>query len=366
MRLVVFFTRGMSLKGWERAGILNRELAMYRGLLPHLESLAFVTYGGRDELDLASHLPGVQVLPNRWGIPANLYSVLAPFLHRRALRLATIFKTNQINGAWSAVIAKFLFGKKLVIRCGYLWSDFVARQHPNNWRHAAAERLERRALRSADAVIVAAEADRITVVERYGLDMGRVQVNPNYVDTDAFRPMPEIAREPGRVTFVGRFVDQKNVMALIEAVDGLPGIKLSLVGDGPLREELQASAKRRHIDATFPGRLQQAELPMLLNRSVAFVMPSHYEGNPKALLEAMACGVPVIGARVPGIQEILVHRETGYLCGPSAGEIRAALQEVLGDSALRERMAAGALAYAREWCPVQSAVVRELTLLRSL
>ena len=45
MKLVVFFSRGMSLDGWRRAGILERELALYRILMPHLERLAFVTYG---------------------------------------------------------------------------------------------------------------------------------------------------------------------------------------------------------------------------------------------------------------------------------------------------------------------------------
>ena len=366
MRLVVFFTRGMSLGGWQRAGILDRELALYRGLLPHLDHLAFVTYGGASEFAFAPGVPGVEILPNRWGLPSNLYSVLSPFIHRRALRTATIFKTNQINGAWSGVIAKRLFGKKLLVRCGYVWSDFVARQHPNNWRHAAALRLERRAFRSADVVIVATEADRNTIVTRYGLAANRVHVNPNYVDTNVFRPMPEIAREPGRVTFIGRFVEQKNVMALIEAAEGLPDVSLCLIGDGPLRSELEASAERRRVRVKFLGRLPQAELPVLLNRSTVFVLPSHYEGNPKALLEAMACGVPVIGARVPGIQEILVHGDNGYLCGTSPAEIRAALRDVLGDAALRLRISAGAMAYAREWCPVEPAVKRELALLQSL
>jgi glycosyltransferase involved in cell wall biosynthesis len=365
MRLVLFFSRGMSLAGWRRAGILERELALYRAMMPHLEGLAVVTYGGRDELDSASLVPSLEILPNRW-LPANLYSILAPFVHRRPLTRATIFKTNQVNGAWCAVIAKRLFRKKLVLRCGFLWSDFVARQHGSTWRHAAALRLERQACRAADIVIVAAEADRATIVDRYGIDAGRVHVVPNYVDTSIFRPLPEIARESGHLVFVGRLDDQKNLMALIESLDGLPGVALTLIGDGPIRASLEATAARLRVDATFLGTRPHTDLPKLLNRAAAFVLPSHYEGNPKALVEAMACGVPVVGTRVPGIREVLVHRETGYLCGTSAAEIRAAVQDVLADAALRDRIGAGALAYARANCSVEAAVQRELALLKSL
>jgi glycosyltransferase involved in cell wall biosynthesis len=366
MRLVVFFSRGMSLEGWRRAGILERELALYRALLPALDHLAFVTYGGVVDLELGRQIPGVEILPNLRRLPVNLYSVLAPLLHRRALSQATIFKTTQINGAWCALIARRLFRKKLLVRCGFLWSDFVARLHAGNWRVTAARHLERRIFRAADAVIVAAAADRAAVVERYQIDPARVQVITNYVDTHLFRPLPHIAPEPGRIVCVGRLAEQKNLTALIEALEGMEGVSLVVVGEGPLRDDLQASARRRGVHATFLGTLPHAELPAVLNRSAVFVLPSHYEGNPKALLEAMACGVPVVGANTPGIREILVDRETGCLCGTSPAEIRTALREVLADPALRGRITTGALAYVRDRCSVPAAVERELALLQSL
>jgi glycosyltransferase involved in cell wall biosynthesis len=366
MRLVVFFSRGMSLDGWRRAGILERELALYRALRPHLEHLAFLTYGGEEEGALAPQLPGVEILANTWKLQSNLYSVGASFLHRRALRRATIFKTNQLNGAWCAVIAKRLFGKKLVVRCGFLWSDFVARLHPGAWRQTAARRLERRACRAADAVIVAAESDRDAIVRRYGVAPDRVQVIPNYVDISVFRPMPEVPREPGRIVFVGRLEDQKNVLALVDAVLGLADASLTIVGDGPLLDQLRARAERRPGAVTFLGARPHAELPALLNRSTLLVLPSHYEGHPKAVVEAMACSLPVVGARVPGIREIVVHGETGFLCGTSAEEIRAALRAVLDDGELRERIAAGGLRYVRSCCSLQSATERELAILQSL
>ena len=78
MNLVVFFSRGMSLEGWERAGILERELALYRALLPHLDHLAFVTYGGTADLELGRRIPGIEVLPNLRGLSPNRSKAALP------------------------------------------------------------------------------------------------------------------------------------------------------------------------------------------------------------------------------------------------------------------------------------------------
>ncbi|MEC7769027.1 MAG: glycosyltransferase family 4 protein [Acidobacteriota bacterium] len=366
MRLVVFFSRGMSLDGWRRAGILDRELALYRSLLPHLEHLAFVTYGGADDLRLARQVVGIEILPNRWGLPSNLYSVLAPYLHRRTLGRATVFKTNQINGAWCAVIAKWLFRKKLVVRCGYLWSDFMVRLTTSRWRRALAGCLERATFQVADAVIVAGHADRMTIIRRYGVNAECMHVVPNYVDTSLFRVMPEVPRESGRVIFVGRLENQKNPLALIEALKELPGVKLSIIGNGSLRANLEERVREYGVEVEFLGAVPHEELPRLLNGSEVFILPSHYEGNPKALIEAMACGLPVIATRVPGIQQVLVHEETGFLCGTSAADLRAALRAVLERPELRERMASRGLAYARERFALARVAQQELAALIAL
>ncbi len=366
MKVAVFFSRGMSLTGWRKAGILERELALYRALMPQLERLVFLTYGGRDDLSLASQIPGLEILPNRWRLPSNLYSVLAPLLHWRALRQYTVFKTNQMNGAWCAVLAARLFRKKLFVRCGFLWSDFVARLHPGSWRQTAALQLERHACQAADIVVVAAEADRRTIVARYHLDARHVHVSPNYVEADVFRPISGTLREPGRVVFIGRLDEQKNVRALVTAVAGVDGCALSVIGDGPLRVELEALARDCGADVTFLGTRPHSELPVLLNQSSVFILPSLYEGNPKALLEAMACGIAVIGARAPGIQDIVSDGETGILCGTSVEDIKNALTEVLASSALRNRIGAAARDYVLATCTLESAVARELKLLESL
>ena len=366
-KLVVFFSRGMSLEGWHEAGILDRELAIYRELLADsVERLAFVTYGGPGDLAWAQTLPGVEVLPNRWGIAPNLYSVIGPWLHRRDLRDATLFRTNQINGAWSALIAKRLFRKALVVRCGYLWADFMARLTPSPWRRAAARFLERLVLRGADRIVVAADADADRVVDRYDIDRTRITVIPNFVDTTRFRPLPDVAPEPRRVVFIGRLEPQKNVESLIDALATVPRTSLTIVGDGSLRPMLEARARDQGVAADFAGRLPQAELPGVLARAGVFVLPSHFEGNPKVLVEAMACGVPVVGARAPGIREVIVDGETGLLCGHAPHELRSAIERVLDDRALRERLREGGLRYVHQRCSLTMAAARERALLAEM
>lgn len=365
-KLVVFFSRGMSLEGWHQAGILDREIALYRELSDSVDRLAFVTYGGLDELKWAALLPGVEILPNRLGIATNVYSLIAPWLHRKSLRDASVFRTNQINGAWCGVVAKVLFGKPLVVRCGFLWADFVARLSTSRFRRTVTRLIERAMMRMADRIVVAADADASRIVQRYGIDRRRITVIPNYVDTSRFRPLPNPPAERGTMCFIGRLEAQKNLESLLDALRGLPDVRLTVVGDGLLRSALEARARAHAVRAEFIGRVPHSDLPAVLNGSEVFVLPSHYEGNPKALVEAMACGIPVIGARSPGIREIVTHGETGFLCGTSPVEIRSAVLEVFNDPVLRERIRQGGLQYVQQSCSLTLAAERERAILASI
>ena len=365
-RLLVFFTRGMSLKMWQQAGLLERELALYRAMRPRLSGLAFLTYGGMEERLFDGRLDGIRLLPNRWRLRSNLYSVVAPLLHARAMRQATVFKTNQLNGAWSAAIAKRLFRKKLIVRCGYIWSDFYARLDHPAWKVRLARRLERWVVRQADRLIVATDADRRRLVSLHRVDADKVAIIPNYIDTKRFRPMPEVEKAPGLICFIGRLEAQKNPLALLEAIKGMPNVRLAIVGEGSLRSMLERRAREWQLPVEWLGIVPHERLPELLNRAQLFILPSHFEGHPKALLEAMACGLPVIGARSPGVQELLVHRETGYLCGTSAAEIRAAVAAVLEDAVLARHMAEQARVSVETACSLDTVAQEELALLADL
>jgi glycosyltransferase involved in cell wall biosynthesis len=142
--------------------------------------------------------------------------------------------------------------------------------------------------------------------------------------------------------------------------------KLVVIGNGPLRDELTREAKESGIDVQFLGSLPNYELPSELNRSEIFVLPSSYEGHPKALLEAMACGLPVIGTDVPGIREVIDHGQTGYLCQPTPEDVKRAITQVLGDKELSRQMGERARQFVVENYSIEKVLEQELAVLNSL
>ena len=129
-----------------------------------------------------------------------------------------------------------------------------------------------------------------------------------------------------RLVAIGRFTEQKGFPLLIEAVAIAarlhPGLRLTLVGDGELRGEIEALIEqytlRRHV--TLTGWLDETALKQELDEAQALVLPSFAEGLPMVVMEAMASGRPVIATNIAGVPE-LVTPETGFLV--PAGDVQA-------------------------------------------
>lgn len=153
------------------------------------------------------------------------------------------------------------------------------------------------------------------------------------------------APEAGRILFLGRAEKRKGTFELLQAVHKLhrqfPQIRLVIGGDGDLdlvartAEQLQISA---HVDIV--GWIGPEERARQLQRAQIFCLPSHDEGLPMAMLEAMAAGKAIVVTPVGGIPEAVRHGENGLLVPPGdADALAAALQALLQDEALGLRLA---------------------------
>ncbi len=363
--IALFFTKGVSLEVWDRIGMLDREVALYKELARSLRGVFFFTYGTSKDAQYRKQLPqNIAIVSQIFPLPAFLYSFLFPFLQWKILRTVDVLKTNQMLGSWSAVLAKILYRKKLIVRCGYEWLEVMKRRKMAFWKLKAAAFLEHLSYKAADIVVFSNEADKEYARKRFRLDSRKLFIVPNFVDTRQFAPLP-IEKEEGRIFFVGKLEDQKNVFPLIEAVSSLR-VRLIIVGNGSLRQSLEDFAKKRQAPVEFWGNVPNHRLPEELNKSQLFILPSLYEGHPKALLEAMSCGLPCIGTDVKGINTIIEHKKNGYLCEPSAESLRSAIETVLEDQALRVGMAEAARQTILENFTLDRIVLKELELYRKL
>jgi glycosyltransferase involved in cell wall biosynthesis len=131
-----------------------------------------------------------------------------------------------------------------------------------------------------------------------------VEVIPNYIVPRIWSPPHHIENQETvvRLIYFGRFSAQKNLGNLIQGIRQLP-VHLILIGEGSNFDELQRLIKQCKVSCEILPRLPQHKLVEVLRTCDLFVLPSLYEGHPKALIEAMALGIPALVADSPGIAE---------------------------------------------------------------
>lgn len=366
IRLVLFFTRGISLFQWDKIGVFEREVALYKRLQEKGIEITFITYGDARDLSYEKRIPHIRILCNRWGLPIKYYEKWLVVLHSKHLLKAHIYKTNQTNGADIALRAARIHNKPLIARCGYIWSYFASHEHGDDSElKRRAQKIEKEVFTEADRVVVTTTQMKHYIVEQYRIPNSKVEIIPNYVQTELFRPNKNDTLRQGHILFVGRLDYQKNLFALFEAIRGVD-VELDIIGDGPQRKDLEKLAYENKINVHFLGNKPHNELPQYFNKAEIFILPSLYEGHPKALLEAMSCGLPVIGTDVPGIRELIRHQETGYLCGTSPSEIRTAIQEVLSNKKLQIKLGENARKFITDNFSIERIQDMELKLIKEL
>ena len=284
-----FMTRGMTLAAWKANGSLDRELAFLYALAErNPETEFFVCTYDADELAIQTpaNLKLICQGVKRDGPFSRLLATFYIGFHaaQRCDKFDNVvYRSNQIDGSWSVIIASVFFSGRRILRCGYVKSVFEWRKR-NYIRSVIWGLYERMSALFFNKIIVASPSD----VKRFslaGVGNDKVFVNPNYIISPA-RPIKKEVFD--RLLFVGRLREQKNLFSLIKAVKRAE-IGLDIVGEGPCEKDLKELATDIGADVNFYPSLDYGALSRIYYRRYQyFVLCSHFEGTPKTLLEALA------------------------------------------------------------------------------
>jgi glycosyltransferase involved in cell wall biosynthesis len=184
-----------------------------------------------------------------------------------------------------------------------------------------------------------------------GVPAARLHLLPNVVDTKLFQPRaPQIA-DTVTLLAVGRMTAEKRFDLFINALAALQQgaerpVKGLLVGDGPLRRQLEEQARQLHLTSeTLEFRGRVAEMKTIYQEADALVLTSDYEGTPNVVLEAMAAGLPIVATPVGDLPEIVRHGKHGFLLTQSANQLVETLLPLLSNPHLRIEMGRQARAH---------------------
>ncbi len=283
------------------------------------------------------------------GIPENLSQSLLARLQLVPMMLAFFFvalwegrRSDLIYANWlgAGVIGAllgFVTGKPLVV--SYRGDDgYLARERFAWWVLA-------RIVSDRAAIVAPVSGELMRIFVDFGVPEEKCRLPRFGVDREMFHPAENrpAARDRVRLLFVGSLIPRKGLQDLLEAlsIPELEDLDLVVVGEGYYRSDLEAMCERFGLQGRteWMGVLPQADVARTMRSVDLFCLPSHMEGRPNVVNEAMASGLAVISTRVGGIPDMIVEGETGLLFDAgNVGQLRQCLVAVASDPDLRESM----------------------------
>jgi glycosyltransferase involved in cell wall biosynthesis len=282
----------------------------------------------------------------RWGVPATSL----PIARKRPLGVKVLYEwfkrnrcdvvcTHSSTDAWLTALALLALGRPIpMVRMRHI-SAPVPTNAPTRWLYT----------RATARIVTTGEALKEELVRRNGYPSARIDSVPTGVDPKRYRPGDRRAaraalslpQERTLVGIVATLRDWKGHEYLIEALAGLPeNVHLVIVGDGPRRQILEAFVQKLQVQGRVVFAGDQVDVVPWLQALDIFVLPSFAnEGVPQALIQAMLACLPCVTTHAGSIAELARHEETALVVPPKdAAAIRAALERLLPDQALRQRI----------------------------
>lgn len=328
-----------------------------------LRSKRFGAYANYARVPRREERHGIEVLHPRYPVIPKFGMNVAPALMYHAL-LPCVRKLLAVGTACDLLDAHYFYPDGVAaVRLGVaLGKPVVVTARGNDVtlipRHGQPRRQIVQAAAKAAAIVTVSQAlkDKLSAL---GIDNARITVLRNGVDLERFAPRDRTGVR-ARLSLAGlvwltagHLIERKGVHLAIEAVTAVPDATLLIVGDGPEGGRLRALVTRLGLASRvrFLGAVAHDDLCDYYNAADALIHPASREGMPNVVLEAMACGTPVIAAPFDGVHELLDAPEAGEVAGErSAAAIVAAWRRLCTRAPGRAATRAHAERFA--WAPV--------------
>jgi len=280
--------------------------------------------------------PSQEIL-DKAGIPVRVFG------KRSKLAIVTLFRlVGELQRSRPSILHTWLFTSNLYGRIACVIARvphvIISERSTDLWKSHWHRSVDRMLTRVTDLVVANSAAVKASLITN-GICGNRVRVIPNGVDTDRFHPRDKrearlalgLAPEGPYMGYIGRLAFEKRPEMFMEAAKkvlaAMPDAKAILFGDGPMRAELESSAKNYGGRIQFYGDCNQAELA---HAAVdCLVLTSAWEGFPNVVLEALASARPVVAVRMPATQELIEDGVTGVLVEDRVDAVSEGVMRVL-------------------------------------
>jgi glycosyltransferase involved in cell wall biosynthesis len=325
---------------------------------------------------------GFRIEPIPFARSANPAANLPAFLALLRLFRREKFDLLHVHTPLAGLVGRIAGRVAGIPRIAYTAHGFYFHERMRPSAYRAHVLLERFGRGFTDVLMTQSAEDAETAIAERIAPGGKVMVIGNGVDPALFRPGTAAEREaaraalgvaPGEVVaiMVGRMVAEKGYPELFAALSRTPGLVLACIGtrlESDHEGAVDAALSAAQADPATAARLRllgyRTDVATLLRGADLFVLPSHREGMPRAIIEAMMTGLPVVATRIRGAREIVADGTTGLLV-PVRDEaaLAAALGRLVNDAPLRQAMGEASLARARAEFDEAQVIARQVALL---
>ena len=292
-------------------------------LLPITNNIYFIT--GNSGSYLFKDSNKIQTYRIKYKLGTNAFAKILKHLYMQYLITRRLIKKRASVDIWfffigantlllPILVAKIL-RKQIVL---VLPSSSQMLKFANDKFYGPVRILEILNINLADKIILYSP----TLVKEYNLEKYRHKMlisHEHFLDFEKFKINKHFNERDNLVGYIGRLSGEKGIMNFVEAIPKIlrkrSDIKFLIGGDGELRDQIVAYLKHENLDTevTMTGWISHEKLPDYLNELKLIVLPSYTEGLPNIMLEAMACGTPVLATPVGAIPDIIKDCNTGFI-----------------------------------------------------